>query len=89
MLFSQNFTCHVGKFQDPLEGEEVEVGTLKYLPGTWATLACRSIHESFISLTKTLSKIARSQLNRILLISINDRPIHLEGCMKWCWLFNF
>ena len=34
-VFCQKFqisTCHVGKFQGPLEREGVEVGTLKYLP---------------------------------------------------------
>ena len=31
-------TCHVDKFQGPLEGEGVELGTLKYLPGTYFSL---------------------------------------------------
>ena len=29
-------TCYVGEFQDPLEGEGVEVGTLKFLLGTYS-----------------------------------------------------
>jgi len=61
------------KFQDPLEGKEVEVGTLNTFLGH--TLASRHIPESFIFLTGPLSKIANGSQSKILPLLYIKNPV--------------